>query len=324
MLYYTPKDDQKTSKRFGSKGQSQPEYSSIKNERSPLYLVHKRLGFKNPAISPCDQLNPARTLLITILSRSSNAHIREAIRQTWGALRTYNSIEVRLMFLVGVDDAMLKQIEIEQSIYHDVVQVTLPENYPIVSYKELASLCWSIKHCPTVNYIFKADEDIHLNTPLLAKIVEKLFQNSSLPSIPMMFGWFRYKSRVDRTGRYIVTEEEYGEFYYPFYTFGIGYLMTRAGRDELCAAANTPHPVTRVGDAYITGILRHHAQVGYDRLGDVHYIYSYALNGEKCKSYFIHDEKLLICMASLHSGTNDAADEYVHTWNVLYKDKEQE
>jgi hypothetical protein len=61
---------------------------------------------------------PSKTLLLAILSRASNVHIREAIRQTWGAVRIYNDIEIRMTFIVGVDDGMIKQIEIEQKIYH--------------------------------------------------------------------------------------------------------------------------------------------------------------------------------------------------------------
>lgn len=84
----------------------------------PFYQVHGRIEYKNPRINLCQGIDPERTILLTILSRASNVHIREAIRQTWGAIRIYNDIEVRLMFIVGVDDGMLKQIEIEQMIYH--------------------------------------------------------------------------------------------------------------------------------------------------------------------------------------------------------------
>lgn len=205
-----------------------------------------------------------------------------------------------------------------------MIQVNLPENYPVVSYKELAALCWSKYFCSEIQYQFKADEDIYLNTPLLTRIVGEMFKNETLPTIPIMYGWFRHKSRVDRGGRYLITEEEYSGFYYPPYTFGIGYLMTRTGRDQLCDAAILPHPVTRVGDAYITGILRDHALVQYARLGDVHYIYSYTLNGRQCHEYFTHDPKLLVCMSGLHSGKSDVADEYVYVWNALYKDSDED
>src|SRR5207302_1176407 len=97
---------------------------------------------------------------------------------------------------------------------------------------------------------------------------------------------------------------------------------TKAGRDRLCISAQSPHPVTRVGDAYITGILRDHAMVPYARFGDVHYIYSYTLNALHCQEYFVNDPKLLVCMSSVHSGASDAADEYVHVWNALYKNVE--
>lgn len=145
-------------------------------------------------------------------------------------------------------------------------------------------------------------------------------KNKTLSETPLIYGWFRRRSRVDRSGRYTVTEEEYPGFYYPPYTFGIGYLVTKAGRDNLCVSAHYPHPVTRVGDAYITGILRDHANVQYARFDDIHYIYSYTLNGQRCLNYFTYDPKLLLCMSSVHSGNNDAAAEYVHAWNIIQKD----
>jgi len=148
-------------------------------------------------------------------------------------------------------------------------------------------------------------------------------KNESLPNIPNIYGWFRRKSPVDRSGRYLVTEEEYPSFYYPAYTFGIGYLLTKAGRDNLCISAQRPHPVTRVGDAYITGILRDHARVDHARFGDVHFIYSLTLNGPRCEEYFTYDPKLLVCMSSLHAGTNDVADEYVHVWDTVYQDNHE-
>ncbi|CAF0762665.1 unnamed protein product [Rotaria sp. Silwood1] len=290
----------------------------------PFYQVHQRVQYKNPNINPCVDIDPKKTLLIAILSRASNVHIREAIRSTWGAPRTYNDIEIRLTFIVGIDDGMLKQIELEQTIYHDVIQINMPENYPVVSYKELATLCWSKYYCSNIQYVFKVDEDIHLNTPLLTRIISEFMKNESLPEIPIMYGWFRHKSRVDRYGRYLVTEEEYPGFYYPPYTFGIGYLLTKAGRDNLCTSAQRPHPVTRVGDAYITGILRDHAMVQHARFVDVHYIYSTTFNGLHCHEYFTYDPKLLICMSSLHSGTNDMADEFVLVWSAIHKDKDNE
>ena len=83
-----------------------------------FYQVHERVKYKNPTMNACDGIDPSRTILLAILSRASNVHIREAIRQTWGSIRIYNEIEIRLTFIVGVDDGMIRQIEIEQSIYH--------------------------------------------------------------------------------------------------------------------------------------------------------------------------------------------------------------
>ena len=83
----------------------------------PFYQVHRRIQFKNPS-TICNGIDGSKTLLLALLSRASNVHIREAIRQTWGGIRAYNDVEVRVVFIVGVDDGMLKQIDIEQKIYH--------------------------------------------------------------------------------------------------------------------------------------------------------------------------------------------------------------
>jgi len=84
----------------------------------PFYQVHKRVQYKNPAITPCRDIDGSRTILLALLSRASNAHIREAIRHSWGGIRIIDDIEIRTTFIVGVDDGMIKQIEMEQSIYH--------------------------------------------------------------------------------------------------------------------------------------------------------------------------------------------------------------
>jgi len=89
----------------------------------PFYQVHKRIQYTNPTINPCHGIEPSKTILFAILSRATNTHIREAIRQTWGAIKVYNGIEIRVTFIVGVDDGMLKQIEIEQTIYHGKFEI---------------------------------------------------------------------------------------------------------------------------------------------------------------------------------------------------------
>lgn len=84
----------------------------------PFYKVHQRIQYRSPRTNPCNGIDGSKTILLALLSRASNVHIREAIRQTWGGVRVYGDIEVRTTFIVGVDDGMTKQIEIEQNIYH--------------------------------------------------------------------------------------------------------------------------------------------------------------------------------------------------------------
>lgn len=84
----------------------------------PFYQVHKRIQYKSPTVNTCRGIDGSKTILLALLSRASNAHIREAIRHSWGGVRIIDGIEIRTTFIVGVDDGMIQQIAIEQNIYH--------------------------------------------------------------------------------------------------------------------------------------------------------------------------------------------------------------
>ena len=106
-----------------------------------FYQVHRRIQYQNPIVNPCYNIDPTSTILFAILSRASNVHIREAIRHTWGAIKVYNDIELRISFIVAVDDSMIKQIEIEQNVYHgkiDFFKAFLPKWFDFT--KKLLSL----------------------------------------------------------------------------------------------------------------------------------------------------------------------------------------
>lgn len=92
----------------------------------PFYKVHQRIQYKSPPVNPCNGIDGSKTILLALLSRASNVHIREAIRQTWGGIRMFGDIEIRTTFVVGVDDGMVKQIEIEQKLYHGKIDIKLP------------------------------------------------------------------------------------------------------------------------------------------------------------------------------------------------------
>jgi len=71
-------------------------------------------------------------LLIFITSKSRSYERRNAIRRTYGNLNnvfkyihdTSSRLDVRILFLINIDEYQMKSILLEQKIFNDIVQVT--------------------------------------------------------------------------------------------------------------------------------------------------------------------------------------------------------
>ena len=132
-----------------------------------------------------------------------------------------------------------------------------------------------------------------------------------------LYGWFRFNNTVHRADKWSVTKLEYQSRIYPPYTFGIGYLFSNVSCQKLIHAANHPkHQVIRIGDAYITGILRDLAQIPFYDFENLQYAYTF-YNEIPCEEYFEKRSQLLICMSKLHIGKRDDPYEFYDIWDTI-------
>ncbi|CAF0778049.1 unnamed protein product [Rotaria sordida] len=276
-----------------------------------------RLTFINPPKSIC--IYPKHTqnfIVFIVLSRALNFDFRQAIRATWGRNGKYKqyNIHVQTIFFVGTDDSVQSAIRLEQSLFNDVVEVVIPENYPFVAHKELASLFWTRLYCPLARLIFRADDDILLDTFLLLDYIKN---HLNINTQDGLHGWFRFNNTVHRADKWAITKIEYKPKIYPPYTFGIGYLFSNVSCQRLVNAANRPkHQVIRVGDAYITGILRDLARIPYYDFQNLEYAYTF-YNPISCDIFFEDKPQLLLCMSKLHVGIRDDPFEFYDVWNII-------
>ena len=178
----------------------------------------------------------------------------------------------------------------------------------------MASLYWTRHYCPAARFIFRADDDILLDIFLLLDYIE---QRVDLKERDGLYGWFRFNNSVHRADKWSVTKQEYPSNIYPAYTFGIGYLFSNQSCQRLLDAADHPqHQVIRIGDAYITGILRDLADVPYYDLVDLEYAYTF-FQPIPCDEYFEKQPRLLICMSKLHVGIRDDPYEFYDAWDII-------
>jgi hypothetical protein len=190
----------------------------------------------------------------------------------------------------------------------------IPENLPFTVYKELAALFWLRLYCPLVRLLFRIDDDILLDIFLLLHHIE---HDINLKHQDGINGWFRLNSTVLRSGRSAVTTREYQSNTYPPYTLSTGYLFSNESCQRFVDAANHPeHNIIRIGDVYITGILRDFAKIPYYTYSSLESILVY-YNEMSCSSHFERRPRLLVCTSQLHINIRGNTKEYYDVWNGL-------
>lgn len=94
---------------------------------------------------PCNKTQPLLVMLIH--SAPANLPKRMVIRDTWGQRR----LGAIVLFLVGIDDKLQYNIEVEDKAYGDIVQGNFKDAYRNMTYKHVMTLKWATYHCPGKN-----------------------------------------------------------------------------------------------------------------------------------------------------------------------------
>jgi hypothetical protein len=206
-------------------------------------------------------------LAIIIISKSNNYKTRDAIRRTWGSgkyLSNYSSIYIKFFFLIDLDENLRDSIRIENDLFHDIIQVELPQQYTLVTHRILSLFEWSFRYCRMAKFIFKTDDDVFINLILLLKFISPLINKSTDNSFRIsdmnIYGYIWRNLGVPRkmpSGtvqvRYVVTVDEFPCKSYPDFLSGFGYLIPKKARDALIYAAyQDPDGPFRISDVYFT------------------------------------------------------------------------
>ncbi len=239
----------------------QPNHSLLSSSRR-----HQRRTFYSFTIKNSDAcfIEPV-DLLIIIISKSDNYKTRDAIRRTWGSgknLGNYSSISIKLFFLIDFDEKLSHNIRLENNLFHDIIQVELPQQYTLVTHRVLSLFEWSFRYCRTAKFLFKTDDDIFVNVILLLKFLSPLIKdrtNKSFRTSDMtIYGYKHHHPGVFRNAndpvgaRYVVTIDEFPCAHYPDFLSGFGYLIPKKARDALVYAAYQDLNPFRISDVYLT------------------------------------------------------------------------
>ncbi|CAF4895775.1 unnamed protein product, partial [Rotaria socialis] len=259
--------------------------------------------------------------IIFVISKSNNYDSRNAIRRTWGnlapirSLQQFSHLELRIIFLIDIDESLLLSISLEHKLFHDIVQVHLPQQYSLSTYRDMAMLHWTDTYCSEAILTVKTDDDIFLNTYLLASLVNAILKNTTIDesklecnysdSSAIIYGYELLYAKVVRYSndpvlegtRYIVTKDEYPCVHYPTYMSGFSYIVNRPARSKLLCTFFRDKKPLHMSDVYVTGIIPEY--IGIERKH-----FGLAINyrsSDDCEHFFKqNDADSYACASSLH------------------------
>ena len=119
----------------------------------------------------------SRHVMLALCVTSSRDHLamRDAIRATWGSPEIRGDDVSIIFFLASAaadeDPALARALTAEAARHGDIVTGAFVDDYYNLTLKTLDILQYSSGACGTADYVFKADDDVYVNVPLLLMAV---------------------------------------------------------------------------------------------------------------------------------------------------------
>lgn len=293
--------------------------SPIKNKFLLPTSILSSIEFTN---SPYSNLTSTSSIIIPIivLSQASNVEIRDAIRRTWAFERFFphKSIEIKVFFLVGVDDQTSKRIRAEQRLFNDVIHVSIPELDSFMAYKELSAMMWIRSHLPRARFYIKTEDNVIVNIRAMIDILLPMLEKIQHENF--LIGWFGSKHLIHR-GNYqkFVDAVLLTTSIHLDYAMSLFYIVTARAADQMLELLNDVDFIDQPGDPFVTGVLRLAARIQVKNLAIDFTDYRYQIKENFCTKKFDIDPQLLFCSPMMTtSNSKRSTGIYFEAWNTLF------
>ncbi|KAL7398821.1 hypothetical protein ABVT39_015752 [Epinephelus coioides] len=170
-------------------------------------------------------------LLMVVKSVIEQHDRREAVRKTWGKEHTVDGKKIRTLFLLGSPTTgkdtknLQKLIEYEDRIYGDILQWDFMDTFFNLTLKEVNFLKWFDIYCPGVQFIFKGDDDVFVNTHNLLQLIDFRLEERKYAELFVGDTISKAIPIRNRQSKYYIPKELYDKPYPP-YVGGGGFLMS--------------------------------------------------------------------------------------------------
>lgn len=166
-------------------------------------------------------------ILIIIFTTHTRKEQRDAIRQTWITHARNNTGNVRYVFLLGnSNETELNRAVIEENtIYSDLLQENCTDAYLNLTYKTLMGFKWALTHCNKTRFVFKTDDDMYVNVPMLVNITLSHAQQLQT-AVGGNCHLNNQRPIRDKLSKWYASNASYPQELYPGFCSGTGYITS--------------------------------------------------------------------------------------------------
>ncbi|XP_075046090.1 UDP-GlcNAc:betaGal beta-1,3-N-acetylglucosaminyltransferase 7-like [Mixophyes fleayi] len=219
----------------------QPWFKHV-DPRFHQFILHRHCRYFPLLLNHPEKCHGDIHLLIVVKSIIEQHDRREAVRRTWGKEKEVDGKKIRTLFLLGTTSIgkdhwnLQRLIEQEDQIYGDILQWDFMDTFFNLTLKEVNFLKWFHIYCPNVQFIFKGDDDIFVNTE---NVLDFLAFKKEDPLLPSLFVGDIISRAVpirNKQSKYFIPKELYDKPY-PVYAGGGGFLMASSLARKLFVAS---------------------------------------------------------------------------------------
>ncbi|KAM8927980.1 UDP-GlcNAc:betaGal beta-1,3-N-acetylglucosaminyltransferase 7-like [Pelodytes ibericus] len=206
------------------------------------FILHRHCRYFPLLLNHPEKCQGDIYLLIVVKSIIEQHDRRDAVRKTWGREKEVGGKKIRTLFLLGTTSAgkdhrnLQRLIEQEDQIHGDILLWQFMDTFYNLTLKEVNFLKWFHIYCPSVQFIFKGDDDIFANTPNILDFLDFKREDPLLPSLFVGDIISRAVPIRNKQSKYFIPKELYDKPY-PIYAGGGGFLMASALARQLFSAS---------------------------------------------------------------------------------------
>lgn len=219
-------------------------------------------------VQPAPCVGDETKLLVVVFSAPSNWEARKAVRRTWGQ-RFATSPHVRILFILGKPDGQedSQRLRSEAEEFSDILQEDFRDTYLNLTLKTTFMLKWASKACTGTKYVFKLDDDVHVNSDRMWQLLESshlYFKNIAMQDFEgnemhrsvdyALIGHVMNTVPIrDPVSKWYLPPAFYPLNIFPKFLSGTGYIFTGSLLSVLYnCALRTPY--VNLEDVFLTGL----------------------------------------------------------------------